>query len=292
MALALPEHLAYYASPGIMTNPGNHADLLKGLPGDLETLCRVVQGNLLHVFWAERYGVTLTDEQKSALQIRPLAQKLARLRLVDDRPVLAERPPEKRQAGNCRDFTLMLCSLLRFLGIPARARCGFAAYFLPDHYEDHWVCEVWSLSERRWVLVDAQLDSLKRQALNIPFNVLDVPRGQFITAGEAWQMCRRGQDDPVKFGIQDMQGWWFIWGNVVRDFMALNKVEILPWDGGWGFLTTPLDAPLPSDEQLHMHDRIAALTLAETERFEALREAYKQDERWRLPQELLIGARA
>jgi len=292
MALVLPEHLAYYASPGIMTNPGNHADLLQGLPVDLETLCQVVQGNLLHVFWAERYGITLSDEQKSALQIRPLAQKLARLRLVDDRPVLAERPLEKRQVGNCRDFTLMLCGFLRHLGIPARARCGFAVYFLPDHFEDHWVCEVWSTAERRWVLVDAQLDALQRQVLNITFSVLDVPRTQFISGGAAWQMCRLGQADPAKFGIFDMNGWWFIWGNVVRDFMALNKVEILPWDGGWGFLTTPLDAPLPSEEQLRLYDRIAGLTLEDADRFEALREAYKQDERWRLPQELLIGARA
>jgi len=274
-----------------MTNPGNHADLLKGLPGDLAGLCRVVQGNLLHVFWTERYGVTLDDEQKSALEIRPLAQKLARLRAQDDRPILVEKALEKRQVGNCRDFTVMLCGLLRHLGVPARARCGFGAYFLPDHFEDHWVCEVWNAPERRWVLVDAQLDSLQKLALGIQFDVLDVPRDQFIVAGKAWQMCRAGVARPEQFGIFEMHGWWFIWGNLVRDFMALNKVEILPWDGGWGHLTTPLEAPLPDEAQLRFHDHIAALTQVGAEGFEALRAAYKQDERWRLPQELLIGER-
>ena len=40
--------------------------------------------------------------------------------------------------GNCRDFSTMLCTVLRYQNTPARARCGFGAYFLPDHYEDHW----------------------------------------------------------------------------------------------------------------------------------------------------------
>jgi hypothetical protein len=44
----------------------------------------------------------------------------------------------KRLVGNCRDFSTMLCAMLRHQGVPARARCGFGAYFLPNHYEDHW----------------------------------------------------------------------------------------------------------------------------------------------------------
>jgi hypothetical protein len=54
-------------------------------------------------------------------------------------------------------------------------------------------------------------------------------REEFITAGKAWQMCRSGKADPDKFGIFDMHGLRFIWGDVVRDFLALNKVETLPW---------------------------------------------------------------
>ena len=291
MVQALPEHVAYYASPGIMTNAGNHADLLKGLPGDLETLCRVVQGNMLHVFWAERYGVTLSDEQKSALQIRPLAQKLARLRLVDDRPVLAERAPEKRQVGNCRVFHRDAVRPAAPSGHPGAGALRFCRVLLARSLRG-------SLGVRGVVCRRAALGAGGRPAgqpaeagARHPFQRAGCTRSQFISGGAAWQMCRLGQADPAKFGIMDMQGWWFIWGNVVRDFMALNKVEILPWDGGWGHLTTPLDAPPPTQDELPTYDQIAALTLAGAERFETLREAYKQDERWRLPQELLIGAR-
>ena len=56
---------------------------------------------------------------------------------------------------------------------------------------------------------------------------------RFLTGGQAWQMCRSGGANPDDFGIFDMRGPWFMQGDLVRDFLALNKVEILPWDP-WG----------------------------------------------------------
>jgi hypothetical protein len=32
-----------------------------------------------------------------------------------------------------------------------------------------------------------------------------------------------------------MHGIEFVRGDLLRDFLAFNKVEILPWDGGWGY---------------------------------------------------------
>ncbi len=109
---------------------------------------------------------------------------------------------------------MTLASLLQSKGIPARPRCGFGAYFMPDHYEDHWVCEYWNEQERRWVLVDAQLDELQRNILQISFNTLDVPRDQFIVGGAAWKMCQSGHADPDQFGIFDMKGMDFVKGRL------------------------------------------------------------------------------
>jgi hypothetical protein len=99
--------------------------------------------------------------------------------------------------------------------------------------------------------------------LQVPFNPLDVPRNQFIVAGQAWQMCRTGAAAPEQFGIFDMHGWWFIFGNVIRDFLAYNKIEILPWDWWespvWNHR---LEDPLEPEERLGPYDRLAALTLA------------------------------
>lgn len=281
--------LSYYSQAGVMTDPGQYAFLLQDLPTDIGSLCRIVQGNLIHVFWAERYGVDLTDAQKQTLEIRHVSQKLARIWEQEKSPLRTARLKERRQVGNCRDFSTFLCAILRYQGVPARARCGFGTYFLPDHYEDHWVCEYWNRKEKRWLMVDAQLDALQYEALKIQFNPLDVPHDQFITGGKAWQMCRTGNEDPGNFGIFDMCGMWFIWGDVVRDFLALNKVEILPWDGGWGHLNMGLNDPLPSEEAMGFYDQIAILTLASDDKFEELRRTYIADKSWQPPMEITDG---
>jgi len=135
-------------------------------------------------------------------------------------------------------------------------------------------------------MVDSQLDSLQRRALNIKFDPLDVPPEEFIVAGRAWEMCRSGGADPEKFGIFDMHGIRFIWGNVVRDFLSFNKVEILPWDGGWGFFDHKLSDPLPDKVTLTLYDRIAAMTLGIDERFPEIRACYKSETRFHMPSEL------
>lgn len=71
--------LSYYAQPGVMTDPGPYASLFDDLPREIPALCKIVQGNVLHVFWAERYEVTLSERRQQALQKRAVAQKLALL---------------------------------------------------------------------------------------------------------------------------------------------------------------------------------------------------------------------
>src|SRR5262249_23063596 len=147
-------------------------------------------------------------------------------------------PPARRAVGVCRHFTLLLVAILRHKGYAARSRCGFGGYFEKGRYLDHWVGECWNAGEKRWVLVDAQLDDVQRRLVKIEVDPLDVPRDRFLVAGDAWSLCRAEVDDPDAFGIMDMKGWWFIAGNVVRDIAALNRMEMLPWDV-WGDMPQP-----------------------------------------------------
>ncbi len=248
--------LEYYSSPGIMTDPGEYRRLFSDLPRGIPELCQVVQGLLLHIFWAERYGCPLSEERKQEVQIRTVGHKLARILELDPRPLASARPLDKRLVGNCRDFTVLLTAMLRHQGVPARARCGFGKYFWPGHYEDHWVCEYWNPEAGRWIMVDSQLDEFQRGALHIRFDVNDLPAGAFVNGGQAWQLCRSGQANPDSFGIFDMHGLWFVRGDLVRDWLALNKVEILPWDH-WGVMSKR-DGEMTAQETALM-DQIAAL---------------------------------
>lgn len=278
----------FYTSQGPMSDPAEFTVMFNHLPSDIASLCKVVQGNLLHIFWAERYGRKLSETEEQTVGLRSMRQKLSPIRTVDDKTLVNPRQLNKKQAGNCRDFSLMLTSFLRYLGIPARARCGFGKYFLPGHFEDHWVTEYWDDQRQAWVLVDSQLDDFQLEILKPDFSPLDVPRDQFIIAADAWQMCRQGSADPKNFGIFDMHGWWFIWGNVVRDFLALNKLEILPWDYELGAFTHRLEDPLPENyEELVFYDEVAALTIAGDQAFDQLRRRFEQEDRWRVPQSWL-----
>jgi hypothetical protein len=265
--------LTYFSQPGIMTDPGLQEKLLENLPSGIPELCKLVQGTMVHIFWAERYGINLSTERQAEVQLRSLERRLMRIQELDPRPLTEVRPLDRKVVGNCRDFTQLLVSILRHQGVPARARCGFGAYFLPDQNVDHWVCEYWNSDQDRWVLVDSQLDVFQCDALKIPFDPLDVPRDQFIVGGRAWQMCRNGQADPESYGIFDMHGMGFIRGNLIRDVAALNKVELLPWDC-WGIIEAPESV---STADLAFLDQLAGLTCVDVPDFEAVYSLYRSD---------------
>jgi hypothetical protein len=265
--------LAYFAEQGRMSDPGMYVSLYENLPASIEDLVKLAQGVTIHVFWTERYGFKAPPERMDELQLRSMPRRLERTLGLDPRPLREPRAIEKKLLGNCRDHSLLLASLLRHQGIPARARCGFGAYFMPDHFEDHWVTEYWNAEQSRWIMVDAQLDALQRDVLKINFDVLDVPRDQFIVGGQAWQLCRSGEQDPEKFGIFDMHGLGFVRGNLVRDVASLNKMELLPWDC-WGVI---LNESLDNPDDLSMLDEVAALSAEDVPDFDALRSHYESD---------------
>ena len=222
-----------YKRPIAMSDPGRHAALFDGLPGEPGALAKTVQGLLIHQHIAPAYGVTLSRDQQSQSHVRAVEKILDDIVTRDGRPLSALRAASERQVGVCRHFTLLHVTMLRAHGVAARARCGFGAYFEKGKYLDHWVTEYWDEGEKCWVLFDAQIDDRQRELFKIGFDTADVPRDQFVVAGDAWSLCRSGRADPSAFGILDMHGLWFIAGNLVRDVAALNNREMLPWDI-WG----------------------------------------------------------
>lgn len=273
----------YFSQQGRISDPGIHGSLYNGLPTSIEDLVKLVQGVTIHVFWTERYGFKTPPERMAELQLRWIDKRLARTLELDERPLMEARPIDRKLLGNCRDHSLLLVSILRRQGIAARARCGFAAYFLPDHFEDHWVVEYWHVAQERWILVDAQLDELQRDILKIDFDVLDVPRDRFIVGGAAWQMCRSGEQNAEKFGIFDMHGLGFVRGNLVRDVASLNKLELLPWDC-WGVI---LNESLDDPGHLAALDEVASLSAGDVPDFDTLRSRYESDPRFHVKGTLL-----
>ncbi|MBV9382067.1 MAG: transglutaminase domain-containing protein [Streptosporangiaceae bacterium] len=281
--------LLFYTRPAAMTSAGRHASALGTLPHDIPGLAAAAQGLLIHEHMAHGYGVTLSETDRASVHIRPVEQLLARIVARDSRPLHVPRAPAARLPGNCRHFTVLMTAALRARGIPARARCGFGGYFGTGMFEDHWVCEYWHAAQRRWILVDAQIDGQQRDWFNIGFDVTDVPRDRFLTAGRAWARCRSGADDPARFGLSliNEAGDWWIAANLMRDAAALCNTELLPWDC-WGAMPGP-DRPV-SDDLALLFDRLAALTQTPDAAFTELRQLC-QDERLRVPSTVRNAAR-
>ncbi|TEU00531.1 MAG: transglutaminase domain-containing protein [Candidatus Stahlbacteria bacterium] len=274
--------LEYYTTQGIMTAPGEYEYLFKDLPSEVPEILKVLQGILIHIFHAHRYGIELSEERKQEVNIRKVEDMLARINEMDARPIVFARALDKRLVKNCRDYSVFMCSLLRYKGIPARARCGFGTYFIPGKYEDHWICEYWNKNENRWVMMDPQIDSIQIKAFNFDFNTLDMPAGKFVTAGETWKLCRSGELDPNLCGIFDLKGLWFVGGNVIRDLMSLNKLEVLPWD--CNELMSSIKE-LVNLEEYTLLDKVAEITTADDSSFSEVRSFYELNSALHMPED-------
>ena len=273
------DDLAYYIEPGPFTDPGAHRDALRELPRDVPALLDALHGLLIHKHLTWAYGVEQRPEHEETSNFRRAEDFLGRL-LADGRPLAEPREASERVGVTCRDFTVLAVAALRTHGIPARARCGFGAYFGVPTNEDHWVAEYWNAEEQRWILTDAQVDDRQRELFGAKIDVTDVPRDQFIVAGDAWRRCRVGEDDPNRYGlsITDEFGDWWIAANLIRDVAALSNMEMLPWDV-WGAMPEPEDTIGP--DLIDLLDRLAALT-ADPEQAAETRSLYA-DERIEVP---------
>lgn len=267
--------------PGPMTIiDADVAPALAGLPEDPIDLCRVAQGLVMLPHLAGAFDIA--EVRLVEQSIRSTSEVLRRLLALDPAPVEQARAPQRRAVGTCRQFALLSCAFLRHRGVPARARCGFAGYFEPGKYLDHWVIE-YRDAGGRWFRVDPEI---------LGFDYVDHPEalqpGEFLTGGEAWQFLRTSDADPGDFGVDGAPHAWGIGevrGNVIRDLAALNKVEMLPWDE-WSRMRASYDGTIDAafdaliDEIAEVCDTADPVILEQTYRSADLT----------VPTELLVSA--
>lgn len=285
--MPLSPDLAFYVAQSTYSDPGDLAHLYADLPRDPAQLARITRDLLIHRLEAGFYDHTHpTDRLHNDAETRYIDDILQILVERNAAPLSLPRAPGDRFVGVCRDFSLLHCSFLRHLGIPARIRSGFADYFGSDGFRsDHVVTEYWH-DDRGWLLADSQLtDPVITDHWNVDFDPMDVPRDRFLVAGEAWQAIRTGGEDPETFGLHPPEegpfwGERFVAGNIRLDLAALNKVETLLWDV-WSEDEGKPGEPLPEPSRL-FYDRVAPVVSGEVS-FEAARELFTKDDILRTP---------
>jgi hypothetical protein len=216
-----------YARHSRWSDPGRFASNITTLAPDSTKLPEIVGGLLLHPLFAA------DGRESGEPQLRYVSEIIEAVLGKDGRPLHNKREPDRRVLGTCRNYALLACTILRQHQRPARLRVGFADYFTPDFWEDHWVCEY--RDGTVWHLLDAELTSDVCRRFGIGFDPADVPRARFLGAGPAWLALRRGDYNPAQFGVSaiGISGMKFAASTLLRDVAALNKQETMPWDY-WG----------------------------------------------------------
>ena len=244
-----------YAVAGPLTTIGAvHKAALDDLPSEPVEICRLVHD--LVVQPTDAQGLGLSEDRFAENQLRPVEDIIGALLVLESSPLAVSRKPDRRVIGTCRHFAVLSCALLRYRGIAARVRCGFATYFQPGQGVDHWITEY--RHKGRWVRIDSEIvgDS-------VVVKPEDLAVGEFLSGGEAWTAFRDGRIDAARFGVYGTENWGpaEIRGNAVKDLAALNKVEMLPWDE-WGRMDASYQGKTGPDYDA-LIDRIAAVCAAD-----------------------------
>jgi transglutaminase superfamily protein len=276
---------AFYSTPGPVTDLTRcPPEWLAGLPDTPAGLMKVVRncvvdpGTLTQI-----YKLPLPTGRDDERQIRTAAGMIERILQLDPSPITEARPPQRRFLGTCRNYATLTCALLRHTGTPARVRAGFAGYFVPNSWMDHWIIEYWRSSDERWVRVDPELDDdwLAKRAPNKTSELL--AKQLYLSGGEAWLRCRRGELDPDRCNMGgDNWGIGEVRGSVLLDLAAINQDEMLPWDT-WGPMVAAYKGETDAayDELL---DAVSEVTSGAD--FDAIRELYGREDDLRVPDSL------
>ncbi len=214
--------LDFYRQYGPNSDPGALGWMLDGLPDSLPALCELVKRQLIHPSQRKEFrGALPPSGQNEDARFTAVSQMLAALHKRNEAGLVMSRPSRQRLVVSCRYHALLLAAILKHRGVPARLRVGFAEYVSDrkGKYVDHWICEVWSDAEDRWLLVDPDT------------KMVDIPRPDFKMAGDVWLSARQGFTYPSLYGVGRWWGWEPIRQNLIHDFEACLNLEPAYGDG-------------------------------------------------------------
>jgi excinuclease ABC subunit A len=270
--------LEYYTRHSVITDPGKYASLFDDLPYGIQSFVKIVQGLLVSLPWEDAYNLDIPRERHREIYLRTVPEMLKRILELDPSSVIVKRPPQKRKVSLCRDFAVLLVSMLRYQGVPARVRVGFAGYYRAEtpRYWDHRIAEYWNKGLNRWVLVDAMTEKPILERLRFKIDPLNIDSSsQFMLAGEVWQKCRTGKAEPQEFGDspEDL-GMPPIRYALLHDFDYLNKNELVGFDAWYSLIKKPENEV--TEQEKALLDEIAKMTYHVDSDFKGLRELYQK----------------
>ncbi|NQU88156.1 MAG: SUMF1/EgtB/PvdO family nonheme iron enzyme [Mariniphaga sp.] len=208
--------LNFYRQYSSFTDPGKYAYLYENLPDSLPELCSLIKSQFIHPY-AElpRYRDQIPEGRQDESSMYPTVKSILEgLLSYDTSGLVNNRKPENRLILGCRHNAILLASILKYHGIPARVRAGHATYIIPDFHTSHTICEVWNEKNKRWMLVDPSMGKV------------DFSRDKFDSSYDAWLKLQKNEIDPNLFGMPGQYpGVISIVGKVCTDLASILGTE-------------------------------------------------------------------
>jgi len=287
--------LKHYLEFGEYTNAGLYRDILKNLPDDIKELGKLVRSNIIHrttlvggntgtnsdLKFGDMTQIPWWRQPEDDILVTATAM-LAELYRRDERGFVLDRVEENKLILTCRFVSILIASILKSKGIPARVRSGNAPYFdmhnLGNVSADHWINQYWSEKENRWITIDVDGSwSFKDTTLD-PY---DMPPNTFDFPADAWLNIRSGKADPNRFwNAKPERGAIVVFWSLMYDFHSLMNNEIIY------FYTTKFGTtdkfPKLGEDELKKIDRLATLMQKPDENFDELKKIFETDKDFRL----------
>jgi hypothetical protein len=183
--------LEFYRQYSSFTDPGEYEYLYENLPDSLPELCSLIKSQFIHPY-AElpKYREQIPKERWNESFRYPTVKSILKgLVIYDSSGLTKDRIPKDRLVLGCHHNAILLASILKYSGIPARVRYGHATYIIPGFHTSHTICEVWNEDDKRWMLVDPSMD------------MVDFSREKFDISNDLWLKMQKGEIDPNLYGI-------------------------------------------------------------------------------------------
>jgi hypothetical protein len=171
------------------TDPKNLDYLYDDLPYKVDDICKIVNQQFKHL-----YSINKSDIEKEFYRIKTERGKvyniLNELLKIKNISLATNRGEEDRLIVTCREYSILLTSILREKGIPARSRAGFVTYIEGNYFTDHWINEYWDTRKNTWILKDSD-----RMKLNFKEN-------EYFFAADVFLSALESKIDISKYGSQ------------------------------------------------------------------------------------------
>ena len=283
----------FYLKTSYFTDLGLYKEFARNLPDDVNELCLLQRRQIIHpvtfnnkniyekenCYWGNMTEVPIY-KLKYEDDIFPTAQSILSELLRRDSNYGFNRKAVDKVHVTCRGQAILLTSILKAKGIPARCRSGFAFYVADiNSAVDHWITEYYDCNQERWILIDADMHDPNH---DLEFDINDIPRDKFIFGAEAYLGLRNDKyeekeiqyaSDPITYGLNAAIRALFY------DFHSLMNDEII-------FLHVPKyiqdkDFCL-SEEEYQELDELAILMLNPNDNFEKLLNIWNNNVKYRI----------